>query len=262
MSTLITGPIAKSKAEQVREGIHAGRLRPEISDLVDRFEQHDRETEDNRASLFVQAEKDRRQAAMDAVFRTDVEAQRQAAYAAAIKPFETEEAALRARATQAEYRPPNVTDAEWKAELRADSRRLFFQAHAGTLATQIANALTVDDVRGIFEDAQITGHDDIIRTAGTAAKRRLHELAVADKEQPTSPNQVAYLTFVGEFQKWSAAHPTASERLRQIQRERANIAILLEASVNHVFRLYGLPTSDRLQVGPAFDSMWPGGKNE
>lgn len=248
-----TLPSLQTPREQIEAAISARRISaiPEIPDLL---EARARARDEIDQQPLIPEEKQKRQAALDVGLHQQKEAVLARAIRAATKSLDDEAGAIHASTKGIEVRSTGLTEAERAAEARADARRVHLEARAQTLAVQVAQAITNDDVDQIFADAAIIADDELIRTVGRAALRRKHDLAMADKHKSISAARDAYLQFQHKFSQWERTHPGPSVRLAQIEREKATVATLLRVSADHMCALYGIgrvvPTTPTLRSVP------------
>jgi hypothetical protein len=147
-----------------------------------------------------------------------------------LKPFEQEEGQLRQRA---QALGSEASDAEVRSQVARSTR-------AQMLASQADRADGPEAVRAVFEEARLTQDPDAIRLVGVAASQRLRQLAEPDKGKAMSTRRDAALAFDQEFQQWRRTNPSPVERLGEIERRRAQEAILFKASAEFALQLFGI----------------------
>ena len=91
-------------------------------------------------------------------------------------------------------------------------------------ATVISNDLTVASatdhvptLADLFDEALLSGQEDRIRRVGAIVAHRLQTLAIGSSNETI---RAGARRVDGEYRAWSAAHPTATARLRDIQERR------------------------------------------
>lgn len=233
-------PQFETRAERIADGVASGRLR-EVPGLIEALEARTRALHEIDESPYVPAEKVLRRQAVDVMLRPVAQKAIDTAIAAAVKTLDQEEGQLRARAKGIDIpRPDHPSASELLREQRADAKRLLAETRARRFADQATNAATIEMVVAAFREAELTEDELVIRSCGAAARLRLAALAADTRDQPTAPEQVARGTFEQAFSAWERTHPTMVERLVQIERERGNVRVLIEASATHMLEVYGV----------------------
>ncbi len=143
-------------------------------------------------------------------------------------------------------------------------------AKATLMMTQAA-AADAKQAIDVFADAEFSEHVDLTRAVGVAVLERLRTLAAADKHLQISDARNTLLMFEQRWGDWRRAHPSARERIAQLEREQANRRVRIEQAAQFALRLCGVGRpappppqlrsvpdvieQSRLRVGPAFDLL-------
>src|SRR5262249_29614478 len=135
---------------------------------------------------------------------------------------------------------------------------------------------TIAEARTIYDEARLSDDPTMIRLVGAAVHQRLAALADADRGKAISATRDASIAFGQEHAAWEREHPSPTQRLAAIERERGTAAILFDASAQFAMDVYDIsrkpvaptlrptpdvvPSGGELRVGPGFDAIAAGRK--
>ncbi|HYN06937.1 MAG TPA: hypothetical protein VES67_06075 [Vicinamibacterales bacterium] len=234
-------PTFQTRPDMVAAGIAAGRLHAGVLPLVKVCEAHEAAIAQLEDQPLIASEKSRRRAVLEAEFRATLAEGIAAVHAREIAPLDQEEGQLRAKATRSETKPAFMSTEQWQAERRAADRRQALDSDAMRFASDIRSAGSVEMVKLLYANALLTEYPAVVRSAGLAALDRLQSWYEADRRKPDSPRRAVYLAFASEFGAWQRANRTPVERIEELQRQKGNLPIILQASVDHILGLYRVP---------------------
>jgi hypothetical protein len=245
------------RQQQLEQAIAARRVL-EIPGLIAAMTEHERRMDALAAQPLLPSEKQKRRAAAEQALRQALDALREQARAQHLRPFDRQEGELRARERAL---GADATDAQVRSQVARTTR-------AQLLASQVAYAGTDAAIRQVFDEALLSGDEDVIRTVGLAAQQRHRALSAEDAGRTIGAKRDAAMRFEAAFGAWQREHPSVVQQLAEIDRQRGNTAQLFEASTAFALALYGvgqpaappalkpLPevesAGDGLDVGPAF----------
>jgi hypothetical protein len=200
----------------------------DIPGLADVMTQHAEAMQVLEGLPFVPAEKTKRRQAAEAQVREKVAALVNTARQRLIAPLDQQEGQAR-RAARGEG---------LDASTPALQRQAFLHEKAKGLVAQVASASDAASARQVFAEALLSEDEHVIRLTGIATRDRLLALAKTDHGKAISAARDQATAFGIEFSKWRKAHPTPSETIAEIQRQRGNLVQLFEHSARHAMGLF------------------------
>ena len=252
--------MAPTPSEIVSDAIKHGRLE-NIPGLLPLLEAEERAASEVEKQPLIQQEKARLHTERRQRLAADVEAAIAREVTARQRVLDQEAGKIH-REAKALVDAPQDDDA-WRAQQRKAQQQLLLEARAQTLISRAGAATDLAELRSLVDAAMLSEHDGAVRGVGAAVLARLDALGQRKpggaETQATRAARAEWFQLAGELEDWRRAHPTASERLRRIERERERLEFMIRDSADYAVKFFGLggigqAGSPHVVSGRAFES--------